>query len=254
MRDRIISDPTHYERRIASNDEVRAIAEAMFEQGLRPPPGKMLGDAEHQLHRVRALYSMGASIDEVRSEYESLPQLFSQEVDLTPEELFNPAMVGGGFNDFLWVTALSVLFEDERGASLLAGAVERFGMTDFFVDSFIGSMIPFRDPSQTLQLEIISKFHGVDPVLRPHEPLKALAERAAIDPEAASDALTKYASKDWYRLHSWTGWYNKHKAPSAERVYSGYWCFECAAVAKVFNIDDAKLESSKYYPWDLAHF
>lgn len=35
--------------------------------------------------------------------------------------------------------------------------------------------------------------------------------------------------------------------------YHGYWCFEAAAVAKMFDIDDSALEGHPHYPYDLRH-
>ena len=252
MRDQIVGDLEHFKNRIALCDEWLELAEKSAAKGGNGW-GELVGDASKQLQRVSALYSMGATIDKVRSEYAELPDLASRDLNIDPRTKFNPAEMGSGFSDFLWVSALAALFDDADGAALLAEAVETFGMTDFLVDSFIGSLIEFREPSQTLQLEIISNFHGVKPVNRSHEPLKAAAELSAKDPGAASEALTKYVTKDWYRLHSWTTWHNGHKASRGSENYSGYWSFEGAAVAKVFGIDDSELETCKYYPWDLVH-
>lgn len=36
--------------------------------------------------------------------------------------------------------------------------------------------------------------------------------------------------------------------------YTGYWCWEAAAIAKILHIDDSGLEGHEYYPYDLAHY
>ncbi|CDM67395.1 hypothetical protein CM240_0225 [Clostridium bornimense] len=56
----------------------------------------------------------------------------------------------------------------------------------------------------------------------------------------------------WYHEHYDAYWYNSHK--SVNDTYCGYWCFEVAALAKIFNVDDTCLKSNKFYPYDLAHY
>jgi hypothetical protein len=34
-------------------------------------------------------------------------------------------------------------------------------------------------------------------------------------------------------------------------AYSGYWCFEAAAVVKLLGIDDSSFRDNEYYPADL---
>ena len=36
-------------------------------------------------------------------------------------------------------------------------------------------------------------------------------------------------------------------------TYCGYWCFEIAALAKIFSVDDSEFKKHPYYPYDLAH-
>ena len=254
MRDQIIGEIAHFEERLALADEFRdASLKLHSNTGRFVDYGSMPGVREDELRRISAMYSLGAPISDIRGAFDNLPEWFSRELWHSPTSVDDPSTLGSSFNDFLWVAALTVLLDDAEGAAWLAEAVLRTGMTDFLVDSFLGSLIDFREPSQMLQMEIISNFHGVEPVTRSHEPLKAVAELAATDPGGSAAAFTKYVEKDWYQLHSWTGWHNKHKSRRGSENYSGYWCFEGAAVAKVFGVDDSSLEISKYYPWDLAH-
>lgn len=56
----------------------------------------------------------------------------------------------------------------------------------------------------------------------------------------------------WYNNHKDAYWYNSHK--SKADTYCGYWSFEIAALAKIFNIDDTILRESQYYPYDLVNY
>lgn len=56
----------------------------------------------------------------------------------------------------------------------------------------------------------------------------------------------------WYQHHKSAYWYNSHN--SKNNTYRGYWCFEIAALSRIFEIDDEQFASNPYYPYDLAHF
>lgn len=60
-------------------------------------------------------------------------------------------------------------------------------------------------------------------------------------------------------LLSWYGnmkdcyWHDNHKGKDGGGFF-GYWCWEAAAVAVAFNIDDARFRDMKYYPKDMVDF
>lgn len=53
----------------------------------------------------------------------------------------------------------------------------------------------------------------------------------------------------WYDKHSDAYWYNSHK--SKDSTYCGYWCFEIAALAQIFGLDDTSLRENQYYPYEI---
>lgn len=50
----------------------------------------------------------------------------------------------------------------------------------------------------------------------------------------------------WYDLHNDAAWYDSHK--NQNDTYVGYWCFEGAALARVFALDSRKLNNNKCFP------
>lgn len=56
----------------------------------------------------------------------------------------------------------------------------------------------------------------------------------------------------WYPALKKTYWHEFHTYPDAG--YFGYWCFEAAAVAKLFHYAPGAYEESEYYPKDLAQY
>lgn len=50
----------------------------------------------------------------------------------------------------------------------------------------------------------------------------------------------------WYDLHAEASWYDSHKEES--ETYVGYWSFESAALVKIFELDNRKLKTNRYFP------
>jgi hypothetical protein len=67
----------------------------------------------------------------------------------------------------------------------------------------------------------------------------------------------KHFLKGWYKSMKRNGWHDLHKNGDENGYNSGfygYWCFEAAAVAIAFDIDDSSFRDMPYYPKDLADF
>ena len=57
----------------------------------------------------------------------------------------------------------------------------------------------------------------------------------------------------WYESLD-TVWYNIHAHRQDSAGFTGYWCWEAAAVAYCLGLDDAELQPMPYYPADLADY
>ncbi len=51
----------------------------------------------------------------------------------------------------------------------------------------------------------------------------------------------------WYDKHSDAYWHNSHE--SKNNTFCGYWCFEIAALVKIFGIDDNLMRENQFYPY-----
>jgi hypothetical protein len=79
-----------------------------------------------------------------------------------------------------------------------------------------------------------------------------LVELIASPSRQRSDQLVAYV-EGWYKRMRPIYWYENHKG--GEGAYFGYWCFEAALIAMLFDIDDAALAGHPNYPIDLVrHF
>ena len=63
------------------------------------------------------------------------------------------------------------------------------------------------------------------------------------------EKILKEELEVWYDNHKDAYWYNSHE--SKNDTYCGYWCFEIAALAKIFCIDDRLLCANSYYPCEI---
>ncbi len=58
--------------------------------------------------------------------------------------------------------------------------------------------------------------------------------------------------QSWYPALKKAYWHERHTRPEAG--YFGYWCFEAAAVAKLFHYAPGAYSASEYFPKDLAQY
>lgn len=192
---------------------------------------------------VSAMYSLGASVEALRATAAPLPSILAK----TQDRMFKPATRGSPLEVLLDAAALVVLFEDQEGAQDLVTAVERFEVEDYLIDSYIGSLTEFRQPSDQLQMATLCADLGGErpPLYDGQREAAKLALEGA--PEAAAERLARYVSSEWFSSHE------KKPVHRVRSFYVGNWCFTAAATAKVFGVDDAALEGHRWYPWDLAH-
>ncbi len=205
---------------------------------------ELAGTARRGLRMVNNRYSAGLEVEEVARLFEDVPRLFA----ITTYRGFRPAEYGSPLIELLDVASLVALFEHRQGAEYVAEIVHDKGVEDFFIDSFVGSLIPFREPSDSIQMETNRKALGVKS--RPlYTGLREAADLALAGEHAdASKRLAKYVSGEWFGRHKSAFDWNV----PGRGFYDGHWCFVGAAVAKVFDINDSKLQGHKYYPGDLV--
>lgn len=60
----------------------------------------------------------------------------------------------------------------------------------------------------------------------------------------------------WYPCMMGVGWYDTHKyqSPRGAGGYFGYWAFDAAAVAYLYDVDDTPFRDHLHYPKDLVDF
>ena len=70
------------------------------------------------------------------------------------------------------------------------------------------------------------------------------------DKEKADKDFCEYMKNEWWKKAYGTGYKKAHK----EYGYVGFWNYNCAAIAKILEIEDSSLKEDNHYPYELAHY
>ncbi len=194
-------------------------------------------------------YTSGADIDDVRANFSQVVERYVQAAKLERELSGEPAMPAFDFthkDDYARLVALLSLAillhrEDQISAvySLFKdGAPDK---TDALVEDLLSRYLPDRP--------FLDTWYHEDPYIH-------LLDATAETPEQEKQAdLLKYL-KAWYAGMKGVAWHDSHKrqTPKSDGGYFGYWAFEAAAVAYLYQVDDKPFRDQLVYPKDLADF
>ncbi|RPD43282.1 PoNe immunity protein domain-containing protein [Chitinophaga barathri] len=142
------------------------------------------------------------------------------------------------YSELLGMISIGVLLDTKESLQKLGDILARIGYKDYLV-SFL---LRYGQPGYELPGEL----------LWPEDAgcvkLKEITQSGKAD---AAAGLYEYLQKNFYTRDNLEDLYGSHK--KSGNFYRGYWSFESAAIAKVMNLDDSKLKTSPYYPYDMLH-
>ncbi|WP_435353258.1 PoNe immunity protein domain-containing protein [Emticicia sp. SJ17W-69] len=146
------------------------------------------------------------------------------------------------YDEMLWMLSLGYLLNiDEKDFKKLVDVIDRDNVKDFLFEFIIRAKLKDREIIVEESYQVFFGIPNVFEKLRQaiNESNKKNAEKLAKD----------FITKDWYKKHKDSGWYNSHK--SKHDSYFGYWSFETAAIVKIMNLNDSEFGDNQYYPKDL---
>jgi len=148
------------------------------------------------------------------------------------------------YDELLWLLSLGYLFNvDNKIFKLIVDVIDRDKVKDELFEFIIGAKLTDRAP---IGLESYEKYFIVPKAFASLR--MALKETDKIN---ASKLVSKFIRTEWYNNHKSCGWTGTHLKDNL--VYSGYWCYEAAAVTKILGLDDSSYRDWKYYPKDLLN-
>jgi len=178
---------------------------------------------------MNTLYSSGSSLEEIKTLYPKLVDIFKNVWDKSSE-----------YVQMVWLLSIGIMLDvDESYIAELSELAKRDNLDDFLINflihhnmpswSFEGDEFQFDEPYSGL-LRVIQSTNNND----------------------ASELLRNYIERKWYSGHKEMGWYDMHKDKNI--LYHGYWSYESGVIAKILNLDDAGWDSMKYYPYDMVRY
>jgi len=180
--------------------------------------------------KLKALYSSGASLTEIKS-------LFPEIIDIA-EKIWESE---GNYVEMISLLSIgNMLNVEEKEMDRLKKLVIEDGVEDYLVDFLIHAY----DPTWKIRTTSLNFGH-------PYTLLYDIINSES--KEITLLRLKEYLENEWYHGHDDMGWYDSHKKED-EAIYSGYWSFECGAIAKILGLDDSSLKDTPYYPYDMVHY
>ena len=170
------------------------------------------------LNCVKLTYSKGKSFEKMFSDYMKFLEYY-REVSTSNDSIY----------DIIDILSIGVLLQNRKNqfVDYLDEIVLKFDSNDGMITFFMDYL---KDKTSQRTASVINYFNVL---LKTEDKVKILKEELEV----------------WYDKHSDAYWYNSHK--SKNNTYCGYWCFEIAALVKIFCVDDALLRENQYYPYEM---
>lgn len=206
--------------------------------------GTSAGDAmKPRWARFRVLYSMGASVEDLRDDFLGIVDAAVRERKFAEESIHAELMAArfrfgqnkDPYSRWLWLVSLALVFDvDDATFDKVVWAVHLAG-GDQLIDRLIATRRPDHPIGERLAFPTFRKF---------------LNQAFEEEPAAAAKSVGRYLTK-WYQGWKGTwGWDDHILLPKP--VYYGYWAFETVGVVKALGLDDSSFRDNEYYPRDLA--
>ncbi|MDR3159363.1 MAG: DUF1911 domain-containing protein [Zoogloeaceae bacterium] len=222
-----------------------------------PSPSGQSGVFGYKLDLLKLHYTAGEPIEELKPYYAEvlkawkvyldahakyvlyLEKKFGDELEKTkPPLIFEDVEC---FRQVMELVGLALLLGDGVALRQLVHDFRYYRHTDMLYEALITPAVP--DPDK----ETTEYFHEV-----PYSPLID-AFLVGTTQEAAGASIRQYL-KSWYKAFDGTGWHNGHldAVPGQYMPYQGYWPFDAAAIAVLYDIDDTPSRSHLLYAKDFA--
>jgi len=178
---------------------------------------------------IRCRYSLGYSLSELRGDLEESIQLF-EGCSIDNEDFFSSY---SGYDSLLSLISIAVLLDmDEQIFIRILKHWQRYKIEDKLIEYLISFKIPNNEISSAVLL-----------------PKTFELLISAIEDESEKGVLVKLQQylNEWYKNSRSCSWNNTHTT----NQYSGYWCFEAAAIAKIKGIDLSDTKFGEYFPYSF---
>lgn len=204
-------------------------------------------DVEDKFFLFSLRYTAGEPLDKLRHDFEDVVAAYERYAKYDRQNEGEPDWPAFSFthiDDYvrcLALVSIAILLRQDllpRIHGLIAESA--FDGQDALYEELTKKFIPDR-------LEIDQWYHNL--------PYRYLLD--CIDSDTAEERIADMQSylKSWYKYMKGCGWYDSHKNQGPEGGgYFGYWAWEAAAVAYLYDLDDTSFRDHLVYPKDLVAF
>ena len=210
---------------------------------------RVAGDiAEDKFFLFSLRYTAGESPDKLRHDFEGVIAAYERYAKYDRQYHEEPRMPLFDFNhidDYVRMLALLSIAILLRRDDLIPRIHELIADSAF-------------DGQDAVYEELLTRFLPHRPYL--DEWYHELPYRYLLDVTGGESAEERIADmqsylKNWYKYMKGCGWYDSHKNQGPEGGgYFGYWAWEAAAVAYLYDLDDTSFRDHLVYPKDLVAF
>ncbi|HEX8659776.1 MAG TPA: PoNe immunity protein domain-containing protein [Hymenobacter sp.] len=190
----------------------------------------------YRFNLLAAMYSHGYPVTQLKQDFPAVVLALEKFIQHPKSiDLFFDGEMDG-YTSALALISLGLLLHVEMDVFRRMVAAIGANGQDFVLEWLIGRRLP--DRPRTTQL-LFPKTYA-----RLRDAIQA--------PRDIQGAVLKVFLAGWYESLD-TVWYECHRAPEGGG-FTGYWCWEAAAVACFLGADDGELRAMRYYPTDLADY
>ena len=196
---------------------------------------------QYRLSLFISCYSRGYPVAELRQQLHALIETWEKQRQLDTNSLYTSDYKTdiSSYQQAFWALAWAYLTGLEQAAVLRLLACLGPSGQDLLLEQLVAKIAPgtVRQSAKKLLYP------------KAYQPLYAATEAAADQ----QPPLLHSFLQQWYGKMRNTDWHNAHLGPDGGG-FDGYWCWEAAAIAVAYGIDDQRFRDLAYYPQDLADF
>jgi len=211
--------------------------------------GVLWGFAEEITNLLHLRYTAGLPIEKLRHDLDEIVAAWEAFAKVQCQFKRNEEWPAFSFDDrteynqFIQLLGLSILMRREELIPRIYALCRFYCHDDSVFDALIAPFIDCGDEPDEYSL-----YHEL-----PYELVLAILDS---DDPVEQSALMQEAVESWYGANEGLPFYDTHKDIDDEGHggYSGYWCFELAALCYLKQINDSTFREHITYPKDLVDF
>jgi len=254
LRDQINKDTGYwnnfFEKRTAAIDlTIKQITEGYFNLDVIKTIKRAV--VQDIIGKLGIMYSMGMEVSSMKDDYLIAVNLMNESWNESQKcQAGNPVRVYNllnlsEYNEMIWMLSLGLLLHiPNHNFNKLVEIIDRLEIKDHLFEFIIRHKFPER---KKLRSESYEKYFIVP---KAYHSLRMASMESDLD--QAKKLVAQFVRKEWYNNNKSCGWSGLHLRPFP--IYSGYWCYEAAAVSCIINLDESLYRDWKYYPKDLADY